>query len=462
MKKGFIKGIILVIVISLFVSAFPLEGLASYRTITSEKAVGYSGKVVRSTDGIYDLGPHNTEGVTRVAMSSEYINQTIQVTEEVITDNKVTWVLISTWDGKEIGYMDKAGIEQGANFREVTNEKEVNYQAKVVRTTDGIYDFGPQNTPGVKRIGTSSQYENQSFIVSEEVVTDNEVTWVVLRDFDGHEIGWMNKNGIEKSFDYREITSESDVNYKVEITRLGDGIISKGPHHTPGADRVAFSDEYINKKFNVTNEMVTDNKVTWLLLVDDTGKQLGWIDKAGTSQISENKVVFSSNETTLPEFQTVEEIQSMDLTGLPEELILEELPEKKEQSLLKSATIGYEKWIKMSSTRKLTNGFIGWHPSFQNYDYNISYYHLSAARITGISVSLGYGPISFSVPVGANSGGKIIKSNPKKWSRPAVYGTVTRIKWKVKKYTSMNQYLKTEIKYTNQPSSCYTKTLYKK
>ncbi|EPB9065159.1 SH3-like domain-containing protein [Listeria monocytogenes] len=335
MKKGFIKGIILVIVISLFVSAFPLEGLASYRTITSEKAVGYSGKVVRSTDGIYDLGPHNTEGVTRVAMSSEYINQTIQVTEEVITDNKVTWVLISTWDGKEIGYMDKAGIEQGANFREVTNEKEVNYQAKVVRTTDGIYDFGPQNTPGVKRIGTSSQYENQSFIVSEEVVTDNEVTWVVLRDFDGHEIGWMNKNGIEKSFDYREITSESDVNYKVEITRLGDGIISKGPHHTPGADRVAFSDEYINKKFNVTNEMVTDNKVTWLLLVDDTGKQLGWIDKAGTSQISENKVVFSSNETTLPEFQTVEEIQSMDLTELPEELILEELPEKKRAIFVK-------------------------------------------------------------------------------------------------------------------------------
>lgn len=126
--------------------------------------------------------------------------------------------------------------------------------------------------------------------------------------------------------------------------------------------------------------------------------------------------------------------------------------------LLKSATTGTEKWSKVSTSRKLTNGKIGWHPAWSNYQYNISAYYFSSSKYS-VSFNLGYGAISTSVSKAG--GGQIIKSDPKKWTRPGVYGNVDRIKWNVKKYNGAGIYTSSTTKYTNNSSGVYVKSVNK-
>ncbi|WP_235007113.1 hypothetical protein [Listeria monocytogenes] len=64
---------------------------------------------------------------------------------------------------------------------------------------------------------------------------------------------------------------------------------------------------------------------------------------------------------------------------LPDEFIVRDQispnePVSQERQLLKSASLGYEKWTKVSKTRKVTKGFIAWHPEWKNYQCNVSGY----------------------------------------------------------------------------------------
>ncbi|WP_260490492.1 hypothetical protein [Listeria innocua] len=57
---------------------------------------------------------------------------------------------------------------------------------------------------------------------------------------------------------------------------------------------------------------------------------------------------------------------------LPDEFIVKDqispsMPVNQERPLLRSATLGYEKWTKVSTTRKVSKGFIDWHPGWKNY-----------------------------------------------------------------------------------------------
>ncbi|EOD9342491.1 hypothetical protein ACL8F7_001025 [Listeria monocytogenes] len=56
---------------------------------------------------------------------------------------------------------------------------------------------------------------------------------------------------------------------------------------------------------------------------------------------------------------------------LPDEFIVRDQispnePVSQERQLLKSASLGYEKWTKVSKTRKVTKDFIAWHPEWKN------------------------------------------------------------------------------------------------
>ncbi|AHI57325.1 hypothetical protein C1909_10925 [Listeria ivanovii] len=65
--------------------------------------------------------------------------------------------------------------------------------------------------------------------------------------------------------------------------------------------------------------------------------------------------------------------------------------------MLRSATLGYEKWTLKSQVKLKTNTFIGWHPEFKVFRYNVKGYYFSSTQFAKMTVSLGYGPISISM-----------------------------------------------------------------
>ncbi|KMY28423.1 hypothetical protein ACZ11_23885 [Lysinibacillus xylanilyticus] len=144
-----------------------------------------------------------------------------------------------------------------------------------------------------------------------------------------------------------------------------------------------------------------------------------------------------------------------DGTELPDEFIVNR--NENTNSLLRSpATTGTEKWTKESTTRKISDGFIAWHPGWSEYQYNISDYYFSNDSIS-FSVSIGYGYFSISVDK-AGSSGQSIKADPKKWTRPGVYGNVDVTKYNVKKYNVAGIYIGSTTKYISKASSTYVKS----
>ncbi|TYV00325.1 hypothetical protein [Listeria monocytogenes] len=146
---------------------------------------------------------------------------------------------------------------------------------------------------------------------------------------------------------------------------------------------------------------------------------------------------------------------------LPDEFIVKDqispsMPVNQERPLLRSVTLGYEKWTKVSTTRKVSKGFIDWHPGWKNYQYNISAYYFSKATMNA-SASIGYGKFSMTVSK-AGSNGQIIKANPKKWTRPAIYGNVDVTKYTVKKYNGAGIYTGSTTKYASTASSTYVQS----
>lgn len=144
-----------------------------------------------------------------------------------------------------------------------------------------------------------------------------------------------------------------------------------------------------------------------------------------------------------------------DGTELPDEFIVNR--NENTNPLLRSpATTGTEKWTKESTTRKISDGFIAWHPGWSAYQYNISAYYFSNDDMS-FTVNIGYGPFSISVAK-AGSNGQVIDANPKKWTRPGVYGDVDVTKYNVKKYNGAGIYIGSTTKYINNVSNKYIKS----
>ncbi|ARM73468.1 hypothetical protein LMxysn_1833 [Listeria monocytogenes] len=146
---------------------------------------------------------------------------------------------------------------------------------------------------------------------------------------------------------------------------------------------------------------------------------------------------------------------------LPNEFIVRDQispsePVNQERQLLKSASLGYEKWTKVSKTRKVTKGFITWHPEWKYYQYNVSGYFFSNARVSA-SASVGYGKFSVSVSK-SSSTGQFIKADRNKWTRPAIYGNVDVTKYAVKKYNGAGIYTGATTKYSHTTTGTFIKS----
>jgi len=171
---------------------------------------------------------------------------------------------------------------------------------------------------------------------------------------------------------------------------------------------------------------------------------------------NENIESMESNDFAIPVVRE-EEVESgymNDGTELPDEFIVNS--NDNTNPLLRSATLGTEKWTKESTTREISNGFITWHPDWSEYQYNISFYYFSKSTMS-FSASVGYGYFSISVAK-AGSSGQAINADPKKWTRPGVYGNVDVTKYNVKKYNGAGIYTGSTTKYISTASSTYVKS----
>lgn len=78
-----------------------------------------------------------------------------------------------------------------------------------------------------------------------------------------------------------------------------------------------------------------------------------------------------------------------------------------------------------SKTKVKTDGFIANHPDFKKWDKVDGYWFGTKSKSYSVGLS-GYG-VDVSVSVSGAGSGTLIKANSKKWSRPGIYGDVTKI-----------------------------------
>jgi len=258
-------------------------GLDTYDQIKNTKNISYSAKINRSTDTINSIawGAINNKILGKTL---PYMNQTIKVTKERDTDRAI-WSLISI-DGKELGWIDKAGLN---TYDQIKDTKNISYSAKINRSTDTINSIA-WGIIDNKILGKTLPYMNQTIKVTKERVTDR-ATWSMI-SIGGKELGWVDK----KSLLIETIISQKSVSYDAIIKRKTDTINNK-PYGTEGYQYISKSDTYYGKQVMVTKEAKT-NRATWSLISID-GKELGWIDKAGLDtydQIKNTKNISYSAE----------------------------------------------------------------------------------------------------------------------------------------------------------------------
>ncbi|MBC2367708.1 hypothetical protein HBP99_03630 [Listeria booriae] len=146
----------------------------------------------------------------------------------------------------------------------------------------------------------------------------------------------------------------------------------------------------------------------------------------------------------LPEPEILEIIEN---APLDEEVMLP----SKDNGLLKSASGGYITSKTTSSKRLKKVGFLNYHPDFSK-SYNSAGYNFapSIRRSASVSLSLGYGMISFTIDGNKNGGSTYSKSaNEKKKSRPAIKGEVWKTYYTLRYYSGGGNLYRTEYKTYN-------------
>ncbi|MEB2630034.1 hypothetical protein [Peribacillus frigoritolerans] len=136
-----------------------------------------------------------------------------------------------------------------------------------------------------------------------------------------------------------------------------------------------------------------------------------------------------------------------------------ELMQPTNGKLSSRSSIGWKAHTKVSSWTEKSKVSLCWHPDFSGKNYNISYYNFSNSS-TSISVALGGAYGSVSVSYSPKGSGYSIKANPKKWSRPAIYGDLIATKYRVKSYTGAGKLISTTYVTYYHTTKAYIKILY--
>ncbi|SEA57427.1 GW dipeptide domain-containing protein [Trichococcus collinsii] len=259
--------------------------------ILSTTEVNYQAHVLSATDAI-NTQPWGTPGFATIAWSADYIGKTVEVTQEKLADNGVTWAYVSI-NGTAIGWIAKTALSEPVepDYLEVLNTVDIEYTATVTRNTDAI-NAAPWGTRGFKILTYSSEYLGKNVTVTQEQTIENGVTWALI-SLNGTQLGWIARDALTEP-DYLEVLETTDIQYTATITR-GTDAINTVPWGMRGFKTMFLSSAYLGKTATVTQEKVLENGVTWALITVD-GKQLGWI---ATGALTEPNYVQIVSQTTV-------------------------------------------------------------------------------------------------------------------------------------------------------------------
>jgi N-acetylmuramoyl-L-alanine amidase len=159
----------------------------SYVQVVSSKTVSYQATIFRGTDGINTL-PWGMKGYKTIGYCYTYLGQKVTVSKEQVTDNGVTWALISI-NGKELGWIAKEAL-----FNKVITTTDTFYKATITRGTDGINTL-PWGMEGYQTVGYTSSYLGSGVTVSQEKLTADDVLWALV-SLNGKVLGWIAKDAL--------------------------------------------------------------------------------------------------------------------------------------------------------------------------------------------------------------------------------------------------------------------------
>src|SRR5699024_951341 len=140
--------------------------------ILSEKNIKYEGKLNREKDGI-NTKPYGTEGYKTIRLVNDWVGKKIRVTKEAITP-RATWAYVQVVGTNVSGWIDKKGLE----IDTITSQKDVLYDAKLLRAADGI-NSKPYGTEGYKTNRLVGDLVGQQVRVTKEAVTPR-ATWAYI------------------------------------------------------------------------------------------------------------------------------------------------------------------------------------------------------------------------------------------------------------------------------------------
>jgi N-acetylmuramoyl-L-alanine amidase len=257
--------------------------------ILSTTDVDYQAIVLSATDAI-NTQPWGTPGFATIVWSADYTGKTVEVTQEKLADNGVTWAYVSIND-TAVGWIAKTALSEPVepDYLEVLATIDIEYTATITRTTDAI-NAAPWGTRGFETVAYSSEYLDKNVTVTQEKMIENGVTWALI-SLNGTQIGWIAKDALTEP-DYLEVLETTDIQYTATITR-GTDAINTVPWGMRGFKTVALSSAYLGKTVSVTQEKVLENGVTWALITVD-GKQLGWIATGALTEPTYVQIVSST------------------------------------------------------------------------------------------------------------------------------------------------------------------------
>src|SRR5699024_7572817 len=199
---------------------------------------------------------------------------------------RATWVYVQVKGTKISGWVDKKGIAIDA----ITSQKDVLYDAQLLRATDGI-NSKPYGTEGYKTNRLVDDLVGQQVRVTKEAVTPK-ATWVYIEVPETDISGWIDIKGIKL---VETILSEKEVHYEGKLTRKDDGINTK-PYGVAGYKTNRLVGNLVGKRVSITKEAVTP-RATWAYIQVDGTEISGWIDKKGIeidSITSQKKVEYDA------------------------------------------------------------------------------------------------------------------------------------------------------------------------
>lgn len=260
-------------------------------TVTKTTYVNYTAVMNQTSrnDGLYISAPYNTSYYARSRDDSgrKYAGTVVKVSQEKVTDSKVTWAKISL--GSKSYWIDKAGLIQ-PKLASVVAKKSVKYTAFIDQSSrnDGIFFAAPYNVSfnSLSRDDSAKKYHQQVVNVLNEwqvLYSGNQKsTWVQVQN--GSNVYWLDKKAIH-AFDSVQTFKINAYQATLNQSQRNDGLYYNGPYNTSIStlSRNQSAKKYNKQKVTVIGAAtVTTNdnkKISWLQIRVNT--TIFWIDKNG-------------------------------------------------------------------------------------------------------------------------------------------------------------------------------------